>query len=58
VVCSRFSLFLLVLERITWGRVAGFSLDEIAVVLTPSGPSIDRPLLLEKAGQLEKKSGN
>lgn len=47
-----------VLERlalIALGRGAGFSLDEIAAMFTPSGPEIDRALLLAKAEELDRK---
>jgi DNA-binding transcriptional MerR regulator len=48
-----------VLERlalIAVGRVAGFSLDEIARMWAPDGrPRIDRQMLAEKADELEKK---
>jgi DNA-binding transcriptional MerR regulator len=46
-----------VLERlalIAVGRVAGFSLDEIALMLAPDGrPRIDRQMLLAKAEELD-----
>jgi DNA-binding transcriptional MerR regulator len=48
-----------VLERlalIALGRAAGFSLDEIAPMLTPQGrPRIDRKALAAKAGELDRK---
>lgn len=51
-----------VLERlalIALGRTAGFSLDEIAQVLTPNGrPQLDRETLLAKAAELEKTIRN
>lgn len=51
-----------VLERlalIALGRTAGFSLDEIARVLTSEGPpDIDRKMLLVKAEELDKTIGN
>jgi DNA-binding transcriptional MerR regulator len=46
-----------VLERlalIVLGRDAGFSLEEIAPMLTANGPQIDRELLLVKADQLDR----
>lgn len=46
-----------VLERlalITLGRNAGFSLDEIANMLTSNGPNIDREQLSIKADELDK----
>lgn len=43
------------LELIALGRSAGFSLDEIAQAFTPTGPLINRVLLLEKANALERK---
>lgn len=42
------------LELIALGRVAGFSLDEIALVLLPDGPpNIDRQMLVAKADELD-----
>jgi DNA-binding transcriptional MerR regulator len=46
-----------VLERlalIAMGRAAGFSLDEIALMLAPDGPRIDRDMLSAKADELDK----
>jgi DNA-binding transcriptional MerR regulator len=47
-----------VLERlalIALGRVAGFSLDEIALMLLPDGtPNIDRQMLAAKADELDR----
>jgi DNA-binding transcriptional MerR regulator len=46
-----------VLERlalIALGRAAGFSLDEIARVLAPDGPRIDRQMLASKADELDR----
>jgi DNA-binding transcriptional MerR regulator len=43
------------LALIALGRVAGFSLDEIARILAPDGrPQIDRQLLAVKADELER----
>lgn len=43
------------LALIALGQAAGLSLDEIQAMLTPSGaPSIDRQLLADKAGQIDK----
>lgn len=47
-----------VLERlslISLGRNAGFSLNEIAHMFTPTGPAIDRQLLTAKADELDKR---
>lgn len=47
-----------VLERlrlIALGQSAGFSLTEILEMFTPTGPVINRDLLLQKAEQLEQK---
>ena len=47
-----------VLERlalIALGRSAGFSLEQIAGMFTPTGANIDRGLLLAKAEELDKK---
>lgn len=42
------------LALIALGRAAGFSLDEIALMLGPDGrPQIDRQLLLDKAEELD-----
>lgn len=46
-----------VLERlglIALGRAAGFSLDEIGMMLSPSGPRIDRQALLDKADEIDR----
>lgn len=43
------------LALINLGRRAGFSLDEIAAMFTPTGPAIDRELLLAKAAELDAK---
>lgn len=45
-----------VVERlglIALGRAAGFSLDDIGMMLAPDGPRIDRHMLLAKADQLD-----
>ena len=43
------------LELIALGRVAGFSLEEIASILgAEENPNIDRDLLLRKASELDK----
>jgi len=42
------------LDLIALGRNAGFSLDEIAVMLTPVGPKIDRVLLAAKADGIDQ----
>ncbi len=47
-----------VLQRlaiIALGRSAGFSLDEVGEVFTPTGPKIDRQKLNDKADELDKK---
>jgi DNA-binding transcriptional MerR regulator len=47
-----------VIERlalIALGRGAGFSLDEIGAMFTPTGPAINRALLSTKADELDKK---
>ena len=47
-----------ILERISLialGQMAGFSLDEIASMLTSQGPKIDRAKLIEKANQIDQK---
>jgi len=46
-----------VLERlalIALGRSAGFTLDDIATMLTPDGPQIDRRTLAAKARELDR----
>jgi DNA-binding transcriptional MerR regulator len=46
-----------VLERlglIALGRAAGFSLDEIGLMLAPGGPRIDRQRLLDKADEIDR----
>ncbi|MBL4827705.1 MAG: helix-turn-helix domain-containing protein [Spongiibacteraceae bacterium] len=42
------------LALISLGRSAGFSLEEIASMLTPNGPTIDKTQLLSKADELDK----
>jgi len=42
------------LALISLGRTAGFSLDEIGEMFTPSGPKVDRAMLLEKAELVDK----
>ncbi len=43
------------LALVALGQAAGFSLDEIRVMLTPGGePNIDRALLASKADELEQ----
>ncbi len=42
------------LALIALGRNAGFSLDEIAAMLTPDGPKIDRGYLADKADDLDR----
>lgn len=43
------------LALIALGQAAGFSLDEIRVMLTPGGePNIDRAMLASKADELER----
>jgi len=47
-----------ILERlalISLGRNAGFSLDEIVAMFTPTGPEINRALLAAKADELDSK---
>ncbi|MGZ8252408.1 MAG: helix-turn-helix domain-containing protein [Methylophilaceae bacterium] len=47
-----------ILERlalISLGRNAGFSLDEIVAMFTPTGPEINRALLSAKADELDSK---
>ncbi len=43
------------LALISLGRNAGFSLEEIYEMFTPTGPVINRELLLAKAGELDRK---
>lgn len=43
------------LALISLGRNAGFSLDEIGLMFTPSGPAINRQLLSAKAEELDRK---
>ena len=43
------------LGLIALGRASGFSLDEIAAMLSPDGPRIDRKRLVEKADELDEK---
>ncbi|MBE0368486.1 helix-turn-helix domain-containing protein [Pseudoalteromonas aurantia] len=43
------------LALISLGRNVGLSLDEIGAMLHPKGVHIDRPLLLSKADELDKK---
>lgn len=43
------------LGLIALGRAAGFSLDEIAAMMSPDGPRIDRRRLIEKADELDEK---
>ena len=43
------------LALISLGRSVGFSLDEIAEMLTPEEPEINRAMLLTKAEELDKK---
>ena len=43
------------LALISLAQNAGFTLDEIATMLTTDDPQIDRALLLRKADELEKK---
>lgn len=42
------------LALILLGRNVGFSLDEIAVMLTPNGPQIEKKQLSRKADELDK----
>ena len=42
------------LDLISMGRSAGLSLDEIGSMFKPCGPHIDRGLLLEKAGEMDR----
>ena len=43
------------LGLIALGRAAGFALDEIAAMLSPDGPRIDRGRLRDKADELDEK---
>ena len=43
------------LGLIALGRAAGFTLDEIAAMMSPDGPRIDRARLTEKADELDEK---
>jgi len=43
------------LGLIALGRASGFSLDEIAAMMSPDGPRIDRKRLVEKADELDEK---
>lgn len=43
------------LGLIALGRASGFTLDEIAAMMSPDGPRIDRKRLLEKANELDEK---
>ena len=43
------------LGLIALGRAAGFTLDEIAAMMSPDGPRIDRKRLIEKADELDEK---
>ena len=43
------------LGLIALGRAAGFTLDEIAAMMTAGGPRIDRKRLTEKADELDDK---
>ena len=43
------------LGLIALGRASGFTLDEIAAMMSPDGPRIDRRRLVEKADELDKK---
>lgn len=43
------------LALISLARSAGFSLDEIAAMFTPTGPKINRALLAAKADELDGK---
>lgn len=43
------------LALIALGRNAGFSLDEVGEMLSPTGPKIDRAKLLTKAEELDNK---
>ena len=43
------------LGLIALGRASGFTLDEIAAMMSPDGPRIDRMRLIEKADELDEK---
>jgi len=43
------------LALIALGRRAGFSLHEIGAMFTPDGPEIDRKLLLDRAGEVDRR---
>tara|TARA_R110002051_G_scaffold26962_12_gene65220 strand:+ start:926 stop:1351 length:426 start_codon:yes stop_codon:yes gene_type:complete len=43
------------LGLIALGRASGFTLDEIAVMMSTDGPRIDRSRLVEKADELDEK---
>ena len=43
------------LGLIALGRASGFTLDEIAGMMSPDGPRIDRARLIEKAEELDEK---
>lgn len=43
------------LGLIALGRAAGFSLDEVAAMMSPDGPRIDRQRLKDKADELDEK---
>jgi len=43
------------LGLIALGRASGFTLDEIAAMMSPDGPRIDRKRLTEKADELDEK---
>jgi len=43
------------LGLIALGRASGFTLDEIAAMMSPDGPRIDRGRLTEKADELDEK---
>jgi DNA-binding transcriptional MerR regulator len=45
------------LGLISFGRAAGFSLDEIGAMMSPDGPRIDRARLVEKADELDVTIG-
>ncbi len=42
------------LDLISMGRSAGLSLEDIGSMFKPCGPHIDRELLLEKAGEMDR----
>ena len=47
------------LALISLGRLAGFSLDEIALMFAPDGrPRIDRQMLVAKADELDRRIRN